>query len=98
MQCAIFGITQEGLACILGSTLAYAKVCESDPKFRLHRVKRRKRSIHIGMKSTSRDLVEKISMSYSRAVVLSDAVHLFSGGPVEPGVVDGEASKDARIS
>jgi hypothetical protein len=26
MQCAIFGITQEGLACIWGSTLAYAKV------------------------------------------------------------------------
>ncbi len=34
---------------------------------------------------------------YSWVVVLRGGVHLLSGGPVEPGVVDGEASKDARI-
>jgi len=53
------------------------------------------------MKSISKDLVIINIWQYSRVRCLRrlrGGVHLFSGGPVEPGVVDGETSKDARIS
>lgn len=49
------------------------------------------------MKSISKDVVKLVD-NILLGRCLRGGVHLFSGGPVEPGVVDGEASKDARIS
>jgi hypothetical protein len=47
------------------------------------------------MKSISKDLVKLVDNRLLPGRCLRGVVHLLSGGPVEPGVVDGEASKDA---